>query len=495
MEDKRLRDKLHSKTVEELKFTKADRAEVFEKIRHPEKSPLHKKPFMPLSKTLVPIAVSLLMIGLCIVLFFPSLLSSDSAKEPAVSVAGDPAVEDGAFSTTLITVKSEDMAHRIYLNLLLTYHKEEQKLKFISLPHDTRVPIKPGSGDYDKLLLTYQRGGAENVSSTVSELVGLPIDYYAIIDLETVSQLIESIGGVDYGLQEDIRVRGITAQAIEFESGRQNLDGEELIALMMAATEGSGLAEEIVLDLLKIVMSQTEEQVTPAQLNDLWAQTETNTSPESFLENLKEIDSVEMVSLKEGITPHAEAMGDTQMLYTILFEEEFMAAVLKELTDGKTAQEEAHPEIEETKSEDREVEDTEEDDKSEAEVSVSALSEYSSKQIEYARVWLQLGANQEIDGLYVTEIPAGTPLNPDDETSGVYPEDVIQLAGSRLVDGSVTYSGNGNGTINVYNVPLRWDGEYPAGEEFYTELIESTELVPIDVGEDEDVIRLIELLK
>lgn len=122
------------------------------------------------------------------------------------------------------------------------------------------------------------------------------------------------------------------------------------------------------------------------------------------------------------------------------------------------------------------------------------LAPYTSKQIEYARVWLQLGPNQDLDGLYVREIPAGTPLNPDDETSAVYPEDVIQLAGSRLVDGVVTYSGNGNGTINLYNVPLRWDGQYPAGKEFYDELIENTELVAIDVGKDEEVIRLIELL-
>lgn len=91
------------------------------------------------------------------------------------------------------------------------------------------------------------------------------------------------------------------------------------------------------------------------------------------------------------------------------------------------------------------------------------LSQYSSQQIEYARVWMQLGPNQDLDELYVRHIPAGTPLNPEDETSADYPEDVIQLAGSRLADGSVTYKGNGDGTVNVYNVPLRWDGQYPAG--------------------------------
>ena len=124
-----------------------------------------------------------------------------------------------------------------------------------------------------------------------------------------------------------------------------------------------------------------------------------------------------------------------------------------------------------------------------------ALSEYSSEQIEYARVWRQLGPNQEIDGLYVQQIPEGTALNPDDDTSVAYPEGVIQLAGSRLVDGSVTYSGNGDGTINLYNVPLRWDGEYPAGEDFYNRIIENTEMVEIEPGDDEEVIRLIQLIE
>ncbi len=132
---------------------------------------------------------------------------------------------------------------------------------------------------------------------------------------------------------------------------------------------------------------------------------------------------------------------------------------------------------------------------SEHQADEEALSNYTSNQIEYARVWLQLAPNQEIDELNVRHIPAGEKLNPDDETSASYPEDVIQLAGSRLVDGSVTYSGNGDGTINVYNVPLRWDGKYPAGKKFYNEIIQSTKLVPIDTGDDQEVIRLIKLLK
>ncbi|WP_404406985.1 hypothetical protein [Jeotgalibacillus malaysiensis] len=124
------------------------------------------------------------------------------------------------------------------------------------------------------------------------------------------------------------------------------------------------------------------------------------------------------------------------------------------------------------------------------------LSQYSAQEIEYARVWLQLGPNQDIDGLYVEHIPAGTPLNPKDETSDVYPEDVIQLSGSRLVDGSITYSGNGDGTINVYNVPQRWDGVYPVEDEnFYTDIIEGAEEMYVETGDPDEVEALIGLLE
>lgn len=125
------------------------------------------------------------------------------------------------------------------------------------------------------------------------------------------------------------------------------------------------------------------------------------------------------------------------------------------------------------------------------------LSAYSSEQIEYARIWSQHGPNQELDTLYVLHISAGERINPNDDTSVSYPEDVIQLAGTRLVDGSVTYSGNGDGTINVYNVPLRWENNVPEDldENFmsnYTQsIIDETELVYIEPESNQAIIDLI----
>ncbi|MDP4526248.1 hypothetical protein [Bacillus halotolerans] len=128
----------------------------------------------------------------------------------------------------------------------------------------------------------------------------------------------------------------------------------------------------------------------------------------------------------------------------------------------------------------------------------NVLAEYSSEKIEYARVWLQLGANQEIDELNVRHISAGEPLNPNDDTSAGYPEDVIQLAGSRLVDGSVTYSGNGDGTIKVYNVPLRWDSSDDLSKgvmrEVTENIIKNTKTVYVDTGDNEKIKHLIDIM-
>ncbi|MQR87642.1 hypothetical protein GFV16_17215 [Bacillus megaterium] len=126
------------------------------------------------------------------------------------------------------------------------------------------------------------------------------------------------------------------------------------------------------------------------------------------------------------------------------------------------------------------------------------LSDYSSKQIEYARIWLQLGPNQEIDELNVRHISAGEPVNIYDDTSASYPKDVVTLEGSRSVDGSVTYSSNGNGTINVYNVPSHWSSSAQVDKDFmknYTEdIIQNAKLVHVDPGEDKKIIELINIL-
>ncbi len=342
MEDKRLRDKFYNKSNQELSFTKEDRNEVFEQIHKLEKkNNTQKKSFVSSSKKFIPLTVSLLAVGLCILLFIPSILpgninkefnSSDFNKESNSSDASGSVVQEDEFLTTLITVKSEDMDNRIYLNLLLTYSKDKKMMKVLSIPSETYAPIldkNDGTTSYDKLLFAYAygSGGAENVRTTVSKLFDLSIDNYAVIDLETFSTLIDSVNGIDYDLQEDIRVRAISRVAFEFKKGTNRLNGEEVVALMMAATEGRLLDEENLLNLISAVINKTKKEIPQTQLKELTTKIETNLSIDHLLENKVETSSIESLSLSAGIR---DDMIDGK--YYMMFEEDYLNSVSEELT-------------------------------------------------------------------------------------------------------------------------------------------------------------------
>lgn len=92
----------------------------------------------------------------------------------------------------------------------------------------------------------------------------------------------------------------------------------------------------------------------------------------------------------------------------------------------------------------------------------SYLNNFNSEEIEYARVWYQLiSTKNDLKGIrdvYVTEIPKGSKVNPQAQNSAVYKENVVKLEAPMRAGGSITYSSNGDGTINVYNnIPYKWE--------------------------------------
>ncbi|GGP12594.1 hypothetical protein [Oceanobacillus neutriphilus] len=144
-----------------------------------------------------------------------------------------------------------------------------------------------------------------------------------------------------------------------------------------------------------------------------------------------------------------------------------------------------------------EADSTEKPSKEEGSKDDNALAGYPADEIEFARVWLQIIGNQDIEELNVYHTSAGELVNPYDETSVDYPEDVISLGGGIMADGIVTYSGNGDGTINLYDVPSHWPSEEQIDismEEYTENIIKNTEQIYIETGNDEEVIALIEKL-
>ncbi|MDI7741294.1 LCP family protein [Lysinibacillus fusiformis] len=329
MKDKSLKNTFNNMSNQELTFTKEDRDQVFEQLNKMENNDPHNKSLVSISKQFSILAASVLVAGLCVFLFMPSILPGNFNHENNESNTSVLVSQEEKYFTALLTVKDEN--NRIPVNLLLAYSKEKNMIKFLSIPRDTYAPIsdKDNTAPYDKLSHAYVNasGSAEEVRTTVSNLFDLTIDYYAVIDLETFSALVDSVNGIEYDLQEDIKVRAISQVSFDFKKGTHRLNGEEVAALMMDAAVGKSLDEEDQLNLLNAVISQTTNTLPLEQLKQFTAKIEGNFPIDQLFQSKMKLPQIQTVSLADG-------MKDTMIdeSYYIEFDKGYLNSVSEELT-------------------------------------------------------------------------------------------------------------------------------------------------------------------
>ena len=97
-------------------------------------------------------------------------------------------------------------------------------IRVLSLPRDTRVMLE-GVGEA-KLNAAYAWGGPELAMRTVSDLLGLPVEYYVKVNLAGFRKLVDLIGGVPMHIEAPMRyVDPYENLAIDLQPGHQVLDG------------------------------------------------------------------------------------------------------------------------------------------------------------------------------------------------------------------------------------------------------------------------------
>lgn len=84
--------------------------------------------------------------------------------------------------------------------MVLTVNKNTGKAELMSVPRDTRVRIEDHG--YDKINHAYAYGGPKLTRSTVEQLLGIPMDYYALIDLSSFEEIIDAIDGIDIDVEK-----------------------------------------------------------------------------------------------------------------------------------------------------------------------------------------------------------------------------------------------------------------------------------------------------
>ena len=110
--------------------------------------------------------------------------------------------------------------------LVLSFSNDTGNSRIIGIPRDTWIATRSYSG---KLGSLYGWGGASTVVREVSKLLGISIHQYIIIDMKTFADLIDTLGGLDIYVEEnmdyDDEVAGLS---IHIPQGYQHLSGEEV---------------------------------------------------------------------------------------------------------------------------------------------------------------------------------------------------------------------------------------------------------------------------
>jgi len=107
--------------------------------------------------------------------------------------------------------------------MVMTLNPTRNESRLISIPRDTKVDIV-GHGTNDKINHAYSFGGPEMAIKTVEKFLDIPINYYAEINMEGFTSLVDAVGGVTVNNDIDFKVG-----ATHFPVGKVNLDGESAL--------------------------------------------------------------------------------------------------------------------------------------------------------------------------------------------------------------------------------------------------------------------------
>ncbi|MDX1436868.1 MAG: LCP family protein [Anaerolineales bacterium] len=133
--------------------------------------------------------------------------------------------------------------------LLLTVDPISKTGGMLSIPRDLWVNI-PGF-EPNKINTAYRfgevyeipGGGPALAMQTVEELLGVPVDFYALIDFSSFERFINELGGVEVDVPDELKVDPLgPGNTVFLEPGLQNLSGEVALAYARARnTEGGDI--------------------------------------------------------------------------------------------------------------------------------------------------------------------------------------------------------------------------------------------------------------
>lgn len=137
--------------------------------------------------------------------------------------------EDDPFTVLLLGIDARpgSTKGRSDAMIVATVRPEDHRISLVSIPRDAYVSI-PGRKK-DKITHAYAFGGAKLSIETVENFLDVPIDYYASINFQGFSDLIDQLGGVSLPITQDIVNKGASHEKFTIKANKSLYTGDEAL--------------------------------------------------------------------------------------------------------------------------------------------------------------------------------------------------------------------------------------------------------------------------
>ena len=168
--------------------------------------------------------------ALIVILFCAYKLMS---KEPEMAAApsatpaapGESAQQDNGrkpYTYTFLLVAKDQVGSNADTMIVCMYDTVNQTVGMVSIPRDTLV-------ESGKLNAVYQ-DGIETLRDTISDMLGIPIDFYVGINMDGFKVLVDELGGIEFNVPVHMSYDDPTQDLhIHYEPGLQHLDGQDVL--------------------------------------------------------------------------------------------------------------------------------------------------------------------------------------------------------------------------------------------------------------------------
>lgn len=130
--------------------------------------------------------------------------------------------------------------------ILVTVDFENRDVDMISIPRDSYVRINGSETRFNKINAAFVFGGGADKSgyeysmNTVSDLLGVRIDYYVGFGMNVVKDVVNAMGGVDYDVDIEFTMCGRKT-----EKGLQHMDGQKVLDYCRYRKGGRGDVDRV----------------------------------------------------------------------------------------------------------------------------------------------------------------------------------------------------------------------------------------------------------